>query len=362
MIDLPKFKIGNLEMNLIQGGMGVGVSGKNLASAVANCGGAGIIASVGLGKLKGYSGRYADANQEALRAEIRGAREMSDGVIGANILHAVTDYEKLVRASIEEGVDLIICGAGIPSDLPLLAGDSSARLVPIVSDVRVARIITRAWKRYGRVPDAFIVEGPRAGGHLGFSYDSLVNGTAPSLEDISKEVIDFANDPKNFGEPVPVVVAGGIYTGKDIAHYQGLGAAGVQMATRFVTTRECDAADAFKRMYLNATPEDIVIIKSPVGMPGRAIRNPFLDRVMAGERTNFKCGFNCLKTCEPKESPYCIAVALAGAQQGNFNEGFAFAGANAYRATPESCLDENGEFISVRTLMERLSDEYPSVA
>lgn len=360
MIDLPKFRIGNLEINLIQGGMGVGISGKNLASAVANCGGAGIIASVGLGELKNYPGSYTEANQNALRDEIRVAREMSHGVIGVNIMYALTDYKYLVEAAVKDNIDLIIFGAGIARDLPELVGDKPISLVPIVSDVRVARIITMAWSKYGKVPDAFIVEGPEAGGHLGFKYDDLVNNTSPRLEEITRDVISFANDPSNFDKQVPVIAAGGIYTGKDIAHYQKLGATGVQMATRFVTTLECDANDLFKQEYLNATKEDIQIIKSPVGMPGRAIRNSFLERVMDGEEIEFRCNFKCLKTCKPKESPYCIAEALVGAQQGDFNKGFAFAGANAYRATPESCLDAEGSFITVETLMQRLSDEYHS--
>ena len=360
MIDLPKFRIGNLEINLIQGGMGVGISGKNLASAVANCGGAGIIASVALGLLKDYPNSYNEANQNALRDEIRAARQMSNGVIGVNIMYALTDYEELVEVAVKENIDLIISGAGIAKNLPRLVGENHISLVPIVSDKRVAKIITRAWSKYGKVPDAFIVEGPEAGGHLGFGYDDLVNNTSLRLEEIAKDVIDFANDPGNFDRQVPVVVAGGIYTGKDIAHYRELGAAGVQMATRFVTTHECDADDRFKQAYLDTTEEDMVIIKSPVGMPGRAIRNSFLERVMNEEKIEFKCNFNCLKSCKPEESSYCIAKALVGAQRGDFKEGFAFAGANAYRCTRDSCLDESGNFITVETLMQRLSDEYHS--
>ena len=358
MIDLPKFRIGNLEINLIQGGMGVGISGKNLASAVANCGGAGIIASVGLGGLKNYPGNYIEANQNALRDEIRATRQMSNGVIGVNMMYALTDYEDLIKVAVEEDVDLIISGAGIDKNLPKLVGKNHISLVPIVSNRRTAEIITRAWSKQGKVPDAFIVEGPEAGGHLGFSYEKLINGTAPSLEVITKDVIGFANNPDNFRNSVPVVVAGGIYTGKDIVYYHKIGAAGVQMATRFVTTCECDANNLFKQTYLDANKEDIVIIKSPVGMPGRAIKNSFLKKVIDGEKVDFNCRYNCLKTCKPKESPYCIADALVGAQRGNFNEGFAFAGANAYWATSESCLDAEKNFITVKTLMQRLSDEY----
>ncbi|MFC1753544.1 NAD(P)H-dependent flavin oxidoreductase [Thermoproteota archaeon] len=358
MIDLPKFKIGNLEINLIQGGMGVGISGRNLVSAVAECGGAGIIASVGLGLLQDHSGSYTEGNVMALRDEIRAARQLSNRVIGVNIMRVLTDYANMVDVAVEEGVDLIITGAGIAKDLPERIRDKDISLVPIVSDQRVAKIMTKAWDKYGKVPDAFIVEGPEAGGHLGYKYDDLVNQTAPSLEDIAKDVIRFADNPDNFDKPVPVIVAGGIYTGQDIAYYRDIGAAGVQMATRFVTTHECDASDAFKQTYLDAEKEDIQIIKSPVGIPGRAIINKFLAETQRGNKRKFKCYFKCIRPCKPKESPYCIAEALAGAQQGNFTRGFAFAGSNAYRATEESCLDESGQFITVKTLMQRLSDEY----
>ncbi len=360
MIELPKFKIGNLEMNLIQGGMGVGVSARNLASAVANCGGAGIIASVELGLLRGYKGNKIKANQDAFRDEIRAARQMSNGVIGVNIMRALTDYQGLVKVATEEKVDLMILGAGIAKDAPKLVGDAPICLVPMVNDARTADLITRAWKKHNKVPDAFVVEGPKAGGHLAYSFEDLVNNTAPQLEDLVKDVIGFANNPENFKNPVPVIPAGGIYFGQDIAYYHKLGAAGVQMATRFVTTRECDADDKFKQEYLRANKEDLMIIKSPVGMPGRAIRNSFLEKVMGGEKIDFNCKYNCLKTCNPKESLYCLMKALIEAHGGDFREGFAFAGSNAYRATPESCLDADGKFITVRTLMQRLSDEYNS--
>lgn len=340
MIDLPKFKIGNLEINLIQGGMGVGISLRNLASAVANSGGAGTIASVGIGLLKGYPGSYIRANQDAFRDEIRATRRMSNGVIGVNIMYALTDYEDLIKVAIEENVDFIISGAGIAKNLPKFVGDKNICLVPIVSDIRSANIITYAWSRYNKVPDAFIVEGPDAGGHLGFNYEALVTGTVPSLEKIAKEVIGFVNDRKNFRNPVPVIVGGGIYTGGDIRKaYEKWEATGVQIATRFVTTRECDADYGFKQAYLNAKKEDIQIIKSPLGLPGRAIINPFLERVRKGEKRNINCRYSCLKTCDPSKSPYCIANALISAQKGGLDNGFAFAGTNAYRAKLESGLD-----------------------
>lgn len=373
MINLPKFKIGNsgkiLEINIIQGGMGVGVSRSRLPSAVANCGGAGIIASVGLGLLKGYlekhNGNYAKANQEGLREEIREARKKSNGVIGVNIMHALSDYVSLVETAVEENIDLIISGAGVPRDLPKYLNGKDIKLIPIVSSARYSNLICKAWSKIERPhpPDAIIVEGPKAGGHLGFKREQLDNPeyVKNALETIVKEVV---KESKQFGQ-IPVIAAGGIYNGQDIKkalgwEVAGVRVAGVQMATRFVPTFECDADDKFKQTYLNATKEDTIIIDSPVGMPGRAINNSFLKKIQLGEKNKFKCGFKCLKTCNPKESPYCIANALVEAQQGDFTRGYAFAGANAYKCTPETCLDENREFISVRTLMERLSNEYNS--
>jgi nitronate monooxygenase len=356
MVNLPKFKVGNLEMNLIQGGMGVGISGSGLAGAVANEGGAGIIASVGLGALKDYSGNYVENNQEGLRDEIRAARKKSNGIIGVNIMHALSDYESLVQTAVEENVDMIISGAGIPRDLPSHVKEKDIKLIPIVSSAKYTALICKAWERQGHLPDAIIVEGPKAGGHLGYSYEDLIYNTVASLERITMEVIDIAN---KFDRPIPVIAAGGIYDGKDIAYFtQKIGATGVQMATRFVPTLECDAHRDFKQKYLDAKEEDIIIIKSPVGLPGRAIKNDFLEKLQRGEREEFRCPYKCLKTCGRKEAPYCIANALVEAREGNFKRGYAFCGANVYRCTPETCLDKSGQFISVKTLMQRLSDEY----
>ena len=362
MIDL--LKIGNLEIKngIIQGGMGVRISCASLASAVANCGGAGIIASVGLGesRLEGvnYPGGYNAANADALREEIRDARKMSTkkGVIGVNIMHALSDYPSLVETAVEEDIDLIICGAGIPKDLPKYLNGKDIKLLPIVSSARYSNLICEAWKRNGHLPDAIIVEGPKAGGHLAYTKEQLDNPeyVENALETIVKDVVE---ESKQFGQ-IPVIAAGGIYTGADIRKAHGWGAAGVQMATRFVPTLECDASDAFKWAYLNATEDDMQIILSPVGLPGRAIKSPFLERVMNGEKIEFRCDYKCLKTCKPQESPYCIANALIEAQKGNLKKGFAFAGTNAVKCTRDSCLDKSGKFITVKTLMQRLSDEY----
>ncbi len=376
MIDLPKFKIGNLgktlEVNIIQGGMGVGISLSGLASAVANCGGAGIIASVGLGPLKSYLEKYGrdyiKANQVALRDEIREARKKSDGVIGVNIMHALSDYVSLVKTSVEENVDLIISGAGIPRDLPKYLNGKDIKLIPIVSSARYSNLICTAWSKPGHAPNAIIVEGPKAGGHLAFKREQLDNPkyVENTLETIVKEVVEQSKEFSRLHNlrEIPVIAAGGIYTGQDIKKALSWGAKGVQMATRFVCTDECDAHNNFKQAYLDANAEDLTIIKSPVGLPGRVIKNEFVEKIQAmektGEKYKFPCGFKCLKTCDFKKAPYCIANALVEAQQGDFSRGFAFAGTNAYKCTPETCLDKNGKFISVKTLTQRLSDEYNS--
>jgi NAD(P)H-dependent flavin oxidoreductase YrpB (nitropropane dioxygenase family) len=354
MINFSNSKIGNLEFNIIQGGMGVGISSRKLAGAVANCGGIGIIAGVELGSLKNYSGKkYIEANRKALQEEIRAARQISPkGILGVNIMYALTDYEGLIKIAAEEDINLIISGAGLARNLPDLVKNPEINLLPIVSSTKAARVMINSWEKYNKIPDAFVVEGPLAGGHLGFKLTELESKNPPKLKDIAIEI------KQNYSN-IPIIVAGGIYTGQDIKYYHDLGF-GVQMATRFVTTLECDADDKFKQTYLNAKEEDIVIIQSPVGMPGRAIKNSFLEKVINKEKINFNCKYNCLKTCNPKESPYCIAKALINAQQGNFEEGFVFAGSNAYKATEKNCKDKNGNFITVKRLMETLSEEYHS--
>jgi nitronate monooxygenase len=270
-------------------------------------------------------------------------------------MHALTDYPSLVKTAVEEHADLIICGAGIPKDLPnyIKGKNNPPLLVPIVSSARVAEIIIRSWANLGYTPDAIVVEGPKAGGHLGYSRKELEdpNFVKFGLERILAEVINLV------GTKIPVVAAGGIYTGQDIYNILNLEVEGhrvrvdgVQMATRFVTTHECDADIRFKQAYINAKQEDIIIIDSPVGMPGRAIRNYFLDHVKDNEG-QFECDYDCLKKCNLATSPYCIARALIEAQQGNMKNGFAFCGTNAHRAK------EKG-IVSVRDVFESLESEY----
>jgi nitronate monooxygenase len=351
-------RIGELTapLPIIQGGMGVGVSLSGLASAVAAAGGIGVIAAAGIGMIeKDMSANFLAANTRALRKEIRRARERSAGLLGVNIMVALTNFGELVKTALDEGVNLIFSGAGLPLDLPrYLRGSDRTKLVPIVSSGRAARIVARRWiERYDHPPDALVVEGPRAGGHLGFKPEQLddpVHGLESLLADVLAEIRPFE---AKVGRPIPVVAGGGIYTGADIRRILRLGAAGVQMATRFVTTHECDASPGFKEAYLQAALEDIIIIRSPVGMPGRAIRNRFLDDVQAGKKVPYACPYHCISTCDYDNSPYCIALALINAQRGRMDRGFAFAGENAHRATT---------IVSVGELVETLLAEYREAA
>lgn len=357
-MELPLLKIGNLvsRFPIIQGGMGVGISLAGLASAVANEGGIGVIAAAMIGiDEPDVSVNPAEANIRALKREIRKARSLTDGIIGVNIMVAMTHYPDLVKASLEEGVDIIISGAGLPMDLPgYLSNGAKTKLIPIVSSGRAARLICQKWiARYNYLPDAFIVEGPKAGGHLGFKKEHI-DDPDYVLDKLVKEVIETVKHfETELNKTIPVIAAGGVFTGADIREMLNLGAAGVQMGTRFVGTYECDANPGFKEAYLNARKENLVIIKSPVGLPGRAISNQFLDEVENGDRKPFRCPYQCIKTCDTDKSPYCIALALAAAKRGKFKNGFAFAGANAYRVN---------EIISVKELFRSLQAEYDTAS
>lgn len=346
--------IGNLNIKLpiIQGGMGVGISLSGLASAVANEGGVGVISAAAIGMNESdFAKNYIEANIRALKKEIQKARELTKGILGVNIMVAFTNFADMAKTAIDEGIDIIFAGAGLPLNLPsFLKETSNTKLVPIVSSARAASLIARRWfEKYKYVPDAFVVEGPKAGGHLGFSLEQIHN---PAYT-LDKLVTDTIQAIKCFedkvGRCIPVIAGGGIYTGKDIYDFMELGAAGVQMATRFVTTIECDASPEFKQTYIDSEQGDIEIIKSPVGMPGRAIRNKYIEDVSNGSRKPYLCSYHCIHTCDYETSPYCIALALMNAKKGNMKHGFAFAGENAYRAE---------EIISVKELVNSLSDEY----
>jgi NAD(P)H-dependent flavin oxidoreductase YrpB (nitropropane dioxygenase family) len=337
---------------IIQGGMGVGISLSGLASAVANEGGVGVISAAGLGILyKDYSKDYLANSITGLKEEIRKARKQTSGLIGVNIMVALSNYEDLVRASIEEGIDIIISGAGLPLDLPkYLTPGCKTKLIPIVSSARAASLICNKWMtNFNYLPDAVIVEGPKAGGHLGFKLDQIFDPNY-ALEKLIPEVVKAVNEIAVLNKTkIPVIAAGGIYTGADIAEFLKLGASGVQMGTRFVTTHECDASIEFKEAYLKANKEDIKIIKSPVGMPGRAINSIFLEDVESGKRHPKACPVNCIRTCDIATAPYCIMASLTSALRGNFNRGYAFAGSNVWRTD---------KIISVKELMNTIKQEY----
>lgn len=350
---MGKFSIGNLNLSvpIVQGGMGVGISLSGLASAVANEGGVGVISCAGIGLLyKNASKDYLEASIIGLKEEIRLAKEKAKGVIGVNIMVALTNFADMVKTSIAAKADVIFAGAGLPLDLPsFLQKDSTTKLVPIVSSTRAALIICEKWiKNYNYVPDAIVLEGPKAGGHLGYKEDQISDerySLEELLPDLVKNIktIELENNCR-----IPIIAGGGIYSGADMNRVLDLGATAVQIGTRFVTTDECDASLAFKNSYLNAVESDIEIIRSPVGLPGRAIFSSFLGRVKDGLEKPKSCPFHCIRTCDYTKSPYCIIVALYNAFKGNFNKGYAFCGSNAFKAE---------KIISVKETIKSLMDE-----
>lgn len=324
--------IGNLivPVPVIQGGMGVGVSLSSLAGAVAAAGGVGVISTAQIGyRDPDFAKDPIGSNLKAIGEEVKKAKALAKGgVIGVNIMVVTQQYQEYVKAAVEAGVDLIISGAGLPMELPGLVAGSDVKIAPIVSSKRALQVILRYWKKhYDRKPDLVIIEGPKAGGHLGFSREELTKYETENYDSVIEEILALTKP-----EGIPVVVAGGVYTRQDMEHCLALGADGVQLATRFVTTYECDAHPAYKQAYIDAKPEDIVIVKSPVGMPGRAIRNGFLEQVKQGNRFMKGCR-KCITTCDPKTVPYCITQALINAVEGRVEEGLLFCGSNAYLAS-----------------------------
>ncbi|WP_027186852.1 NAD(P)H-dependent flavin oxidoreductase [Desulfovibrio cuneatus] len=356
----PSLSIGDLtaKLPIVQGGMGVGISLHRLAAAVAAEGGIGVIAGAMIGMREHDIAKDPQtANARALAAEIVKARALTDGVLGVNIMVVLTDFSNLVRTSIANRADVIFSGAGLPMELPKIfrtmceekKEDFKTKLVPIISSARAASILCKKWLlKADYLPDAFVLEGPKAGGHLGFKPEDL-NDPEYSLDTVLPQVLDSLKPFEDkYGRAIPVIAAGGVYTGGDIHKYLTMGAAGVQMGTRFVATEECDADIRFKQAIVNAKEEDLTIIKSPVGMPGRAIRGRFLEALEEGKK-NFKCVFHCVSTCDPETSPYCIAQALLNAMKGNLDRGFAFIGANGPRV---DCIT------TVKELIHSLQVEY----
>ena len=350
MGNVKPLKIGDLlaRVPVIQRGMGVGVSLSSLAGNVAKEGGIGVISTAQIGyREPDFDTDPIGANLRAVGTEIAKAREIAQGgILGVNIMVATRKYEEYVKAAVAAGIDLIISGAGLPMDLPKIVGAARTKLAPIVSSVKSAQVIMRYWwKKYNRLPDAVVIEGPLAGGHLGFHKEQLADIESLHYDEEVEAIIAQVNETAaEHGTEIPVVMAGGIYTRDDMEHYLEMGASGVQMATRFVTTYECDADPAYKQSYIDAKEEDIVIVQSPVGMPGRAILNPFMKRAKEGQIPHEKCHL-CISTCKGVETPYCITDALVNAVKGKVDEALLFCGANAYRATHlEHVKDILGEF------------------
>lgn len=358
-IGLKPLKIGNLVAKhpVIQGGMGVGVSLSSLAGAVAKAGGIGIISTAQIGfKDQNFGKNPMAANLRAIHSELKKAREKApQGILGFNIMVATKEYASYVKEAVKAGADVIISGAGLPIDMPKFVAEAEnenggsekkerrTMIAPIVSSVKSALVICRMWDRkYHTAPDFVVVEGPCAGGHLGFSREQLTelgadtDHVAETFDEpaYDKEIRGIIGTVKSFAEKykkhIPVITGGGIFDHKDVLHQFALGAEGIQAATRFVTTEECDADIAYKEAYINAKEEDIVIVKSPVGMPGRAIKNKFLERVAQGPVKVERC-FRCLEHCNPATTPYCITKALINAAEGRIDEALLFCGSNAYR-------------------------------
>ncbi|WP_194189575.1 NAD(P)H-dependent flavin oxidoreductase [Clostridium chrysemydis] len=351
-MEFKPLKIGNLiaKLPIIQGGMGVGVSLSSLASAVTNAGGIGIISSAQIGyKENDFEINPLEANLRALKEHIKIAKEKcNNGIIGANIMVATKNYAEYVKTAIDAKVDLIISGAGMPTQLPKLCKGSDVKIAPIVSSLKACKVILKLWDKHDDVaPDLVVVEGPKAGGHLGFKKDDLIN----HIENFDQTVVDIVNHVKEYeakyNKEIPVVVAGGVYSGYDISKYLSLGASGVQMATRFVATHECDASIEFKNAYVESKKNDIGLVKSPVGMPGRAILNKFVDKTNLGNIKVQKC-YNCLTPCNPADTPYCITQALINSVKGDLDNGLIFCGENAYKIK---------EIVSVKDLMLELESE-----
>ena len=350
---MKRLNIGGLipKLPIIQGGMGIAVSLSGLASAVANEGGIGVISAVGIGMLEpNYRRKYRESNKIALTKEIRKAREKSDGVIGVNIMMAITDFDDMLKIALEENVDVVFIDAGLFLKRPEMPEGCTTKFVPKVSSARAARVIFNYWAdKYNCVPDAIVVEGPKCGGHVGFKKNELLNVQKPLNELVEETVAVMKPFEERFNIEIPVIAAGGVYTGNDMFEVMEAGASAVKMGTRFVTTTECDVSDAFKQNYLRATPNDITLIDSPVGLPGRVISNPFVKKIQAGETMPINCAWKCLKTCDYKKAPFCIAAALFNAAQGNMDEGFSFAGSKAYLAE---------KIMSVKDTINQIMQEY----
>ncbi len=340
------------KLPIIQGGMGVGISRSRLAGAVAKEGGVGVISTAQIGYDEdGFENNQAECNLRAIRKHIRRAKEIAcgNGLVGVNVMVALKHYKEHVKEAVAAGADVVISGAGLPVSLPELVSEKSrTKIAPIVSSKRAAQLILKMWAhRYSRTADFLVIEGPKAGGHLGFSNEQLSDIGNIDYDSEIKSIIECKKEyEEKFDRKIPVIVAGGIYDSSDISHVLNLGADGVQIASRFVTTKECDASEEYKQAYINAKEDDIEIIASPVGMPGRALRNSFIERVKQSKQPIRKC-YNCLEKCNPAKVPYCITKALIDAVKGDVENGLVFCGANTGRIR---------EMTTVHKLMQELAN------
>lgn len=348
-----------LSVPIIQGGMGVGVSLGNLAGSVASCGGMGVISTVNAGYREAdFDDHPFEANIRALKEEIKKALTIANGkgMVAINAMVAVNHYEETVSAAIEAGIHAVISGAGLPMSLPKLTKGTGVAAAPIVSSGKAAAIICKSWDRkYNVIPDFIVIEGPRAGGHLGFQKEALLDGSAEETDQILPEVLSsIAPYEVKYGRKIPVFAAGGVYDGGDMARLTKAGAAGVQIATRFIVTKECDASLAYKQRMVEAKSEDITIVNSPVGMPGRALNSPLIKRLAKGEKLQPERCNLCLKACPHGDlTPYCISRALVEAVKGNWEDGLFFCGANVER------IDK---ITTVKELMDEIIEEWKEFA
>ena len=335
-MEVKALKFGGLTAKrpIVQGGMGVGVSLSSLAGNVAKCGGIGTISGVHPGyKEADFKENPFRANLRAIGNELEKAKEIANGgIIGFNFMTVMNHYEEYVKEAIGAGADFIVSGAGLPVNLAKYAAGTRAAILPIVSSARALKLIVKQWQRADRLPDAVVVEGPLAGGHLGYPYGHLVDGTFDTLEDYVRE-LEEKNDVK-----IPVIAGGGVRSHADVERLMALGASGVQVGTKFVATEECDAAPAFKQAYLRSRKEDVQLIESPVGLAARAIRNSFLEKVEKQGRIPVQRCYQCMNHCKQAETKYCISQALIDAVQGR--EGLVFCGANAYEIEKLSTVEK----------------------
>lgn len=348
-----KIKDKVLSLPIVQGGMGVGISLGNLAGAVMQQGAMGTISAAHPGYyLENFEENPALANCTALAQQIKKAKDIAKGkgLLAVNIMVAGNDYEEYVKASIDAGADAIISGAGLPLDLPKYAKSGNILLAPIVSGAKAIQLIAKRWdKSFNTTMDFVVIEGSKAGGHLGFKKEDLINGTAQSLEEILPQVKQVLKEyEEKYNKKIPVFTAGGIFDGKDIAHFISLGADGVQMGTRFIATNECDASEKYKQAFIQCAESDIGLVKSPAGLPGRAIYNSFVKKMMNSEPISVKNCIHCMKPCNPQNTCYCITRALINAVKGNTENGLIFTGTNGYRIT---------EIVPVKQLIENLMKE-----